>query len=165
MMAFEPAKSWKTAWVTGPDEDKVAIIDLVNWEQIGTIDVPGEPHGLVYSPDGKKAYIVQRKLNQVAILYTASQKIAKTAPVGKRPDMIAISPDGKNLYVTSRDDNKLLMLSAADLSVKAEVATGDEPHDVAYRKQPEVDGKGANGERHFEKKSILCPLSRHQRSV
>ena len=89
---------------------------------------------MVYSPDGKKAYIVQRKLNQVAIIDTASQKITKTAPAGKRPDMIAISPDGKNLYVTSRDDNKLLVLSAADLSVKAEVATGDEPHGVAYRK-------------------------------
>ena len=133
-MAFEPAKSWKTAWVTGPDEDKTVIIDLVNWEKIGTIDVPGEPHGLVYSPDGKKAYIVQRKLNQVAIIDTASRKVTRTALTGKRLDMIAVSPDGKNLYVTSRDDNRLLMLSAADLSVKAEVATGDEPQGMAYRK-------------------------------
>jgi YVTN family beta-propeller protein len=101
---------------------------------VGAIDVPGEPHGLVYSPDGKKAYVVQRKLNQVAVLDTASRKISKTAQAGKRPDMIAISPDGKNLYITSRDDNKLLVLSSADLGVKAEVATGDEPHGVAYRK-------------------------------
>jgi YVTN family beta-propeller protein len=89
---------------------------------------------LVYSPDGKKAYVVQRKLNQVAIIDTASRKITKTAPAGKRPDMIAISPDGKNLYITSRDENKLLVLSAADLNLKAEVATGEEPHGLAYRK-------------------------------
>jgi YVTN family beta-propeller protein len=112
----------------------VVILDLVNWEKVGDIDVPGEPHGLVYSPDGRKAYVVQRKLNQVAIIDTVSRKITKTAPAGKRPDMIAISPDGKNLYVTSRDENKLLVLSAADLSRKAEVETGDEPHGVAYRK-------------------------------
>jgi YVTN family beta-propeller protein len=88
----------------------------------------------VYSPDGKKAYVVQRKLNQVASIDTAARQITKTAPAGNRPDMIAISPDGKSLYITSRDDNKLLVLSAADLKVKAEVATGDEPHGVAYRK-------------------------------
>jgi hypothetical protein len=29
VMAFEPAKNWRTAWVTGPDEDKVVIVDLV----------------------------------------------------------------------------------------------------------------------------------------
>jgi YVTN family beta-propeller protein len=46
VMAFEPAKSWKTAWVPGPDEDKVVIVDLVNWEKVGAIDVPGEPRGL-----------------------------------------------------------------------------------------------------------------------
>lgn len=134
VMAFEPAKNWRTAWVTGPDEDKIVIVDLVNWEKVGAIDVPGEPHGLAYSPDGNKAYVVQRKLNQVAIIDTASQKISKTAPAGKRPDMITTSPDGKILYITSRDDNKLLVLSAADLSVKTEVATGDEPHGEAYRR-------------------------------
>ncbi len=88
----------------------------------------------MYSPDGKKAHVVQRKLNQVAIIDTASRKITKTAPAAKRPDMIAVSPDGKNLYITSRDDNKLLVPSAADLSVKTEVATGDETHGMGYRK-------------------------------
>jgi YVTN family beta-propeller protein len=89
---------------------------------------------LVYSSDDKRAYIVQRKLNQIAIIDTASQKIVKTAMAGNRPDMIAVSPDGKNLYLISRDDNKLLVLSPADLSVKAEIATSDEPHGMAYRK-------------------------------
>jgi YVTN family beta-propeller protein len=96
--------------------------------------VPGEPHGLALSPDGKQAYVVQRKLNQLAIIDTATRQITKTAPAGKRPDMIAVSPDGKTLYVTSRDDNKLLAVSAADLTVTAQVDTGDEPHGVAYRK-------------------------------
>jgi YVTN family beta-propeller protein len=112
----------------------VIILDLAKWEKVGDIDVPGEPHGMVYSPDGKTAYVVQRKLNQIAAINTASRKITKTAPAGKRPDMLAISPDGKTLYVTSRDDNKLLVVAAPDLRVRSEVATGDEPHGVAYRK-------------------------------
>jgi YVTN family beta-propeller protein len=80
------------------------------------------------------AYVVQRKLNQLAVIDTASRQIIKTAPAGKRPDMIAVSPDGQTLYVTSRDENKLLQVSANDLKITAEVDTGDEPHGVAYRK-------------------------------
>jgi YVTN family beta-propeller protein len=88
---------------------------------------------LAISPDGKLAYVVQRKLNQLAIIDTTTRNLTKTSPVGNRPDMIAVSPDGKTLYVTSRDENKLLAVSAADLKVTAEVPTGDEPHGVAYR--------------------------------
>jgi YVTN family beta-propeller protein len=101
---------------------------------VAAIDVPGEPHGLALSPDGQLAYVVQRKLNQLAIIDTASRQITKTAPAEKRPDMIAVSPDGQTLYVTSRDDNKLLVVSANDLQITAQADTGDEPHGVAYRK-------------------------------
>jgi len=79
-------------------------------------------------------YVVQRKLNQLAIIDVASRSIAKTAAMGKRPDMLAISPDGNTLYLTSRDENKLLVVSAKDLKVTGEVPTGEEPHGVAYRK-------------------------------
>ena len=131
VMAFEPTRNWELAWLTGPDEDKVFILNLATWERVAALEISGEPHGLVLSPDGKSAYLVRRKLNQLARIDTASRKIVKTASMGKRPDMLAISPDGRTLYLTSRDENKLLVVSAADLKVKAEVATGEEPHGVA----------------------------------
>jgi YVTN family beta-propeller protein len=112
----------------------VIILDLATGEQVAAIDVPGEPHGLALSPDGKWAYVVQRRLNQLALIDTGSRQITKTEPAGKRPDMIVVSPDGKTLYVTSRDENKLLVVAATDLKVTAQVDTGDEHHGVAYRK-------------------------------
>ena len=117
-----------------PAQAHRGIVDLARSEQVAAIDVPGEPHGLALSPDGKAAYVVQRKLNQLAIIDTASRQITKIAPEGKRPDMIVVSPDGKTLYVTSRDENKLLVVSAADLKVTAQMDTGEEPHGVALRK-------------------------------
>ena len=101
---------------------------------MATIAVPGEPHGLALSPDGKSAYLVQRKLTQLSRIDTAARKITKSATLGKRPDMVAISPDGNNLYVTSRNEGKLLVVSASGLQVIGEVALGKEPHGVAYRK-------------------------------
>lgn len=133
VMAFEPTNDWKLAWLTGPDEDKVFIMDLAKGERVAAIDIPGEPHGLVLSPDGKSAYLVQRKLNQPAVIDTASRNITKTMPAGKRPDMLAISSDGNTLYMTSRDENKLLAVSTKDLKVTKEATTGEEPHGVAYR--------------------------------
>ena len=66
-------KDWKMAWLTGPDEDNVLMVDLAKGEQVAPIDVPGEPHGLALSPDGKLAYVVQRKLNQLAMSDTAAR--------------------------------------------------------------------------------------------
>lgn len=134
VMAFEPMRDFKLGWSTGPDEDKVIVIDLLNGEQVAVIAVPGEPHGLVLSPDEKIVYVVQRKLNQLAVIDVASRQITKTsAPLGQRTDMIAVSSDGKTLYVTSRNEDSLLVVSAQDLKLIATIPTGKEPHGVAYR--------------------------------
>ncbi len=108
-------------------------IDLEEAEVVGTIDVPGDAHGFVLSPDGSRGYVVQRKLHQVAIVDMVSRKIVKTGLVGERPDMLAISPDGKKLFLTSRDNDLFLVLDSADLSTIGEVKTNVEPHGVAYR--------------------------------
>ena len=88
---------------------------------------------LALSPDGKALFVVQRKLNQIAVVDIETGKISKTKTIGQRPDMVATDPNGETLFVVVRGENKLLRLSAADLEVTAEVATGTEPHGVAYR--------------------------------
>ncbi|MFQ5956009.1 MAG: YncE family protein, partial [Kiloniellales bacterium] len=132
-MAFIPTGDWKQVWATAPAEDKVIILDLAKRARVAEVDVPGEPHGMVFSPDQKLIYVVQRKLNQLSVIDTASRKIIKSASIGKRPDMVAISPDGNHLFVVSRGEDKLLRVSASELSVTGEVAVGKEPHGVAYR--------------------------------
>ncbi len=114
MMALVPPADWREIWTTAPAEDRLLILDPAKGEVVGTVEIPGDPHGLVLSPDGTRAYMVQRKLNQLAIVDTASRRVIKTAQVGKRPDMLAISSDGATLYVTSRNENKLLVVSASD---------------------------------------------------
>ena len=98
------------------------------------IAIAGEPHGMVMSSDGSRLYVVQRKLNQVAVVDPNIRQIIKTAPLGKRPDMAAITPDGGTLFVVSRDENKLYRVSTKDLTVRGEAPTGDEPHGIAYRR-------------------------------
>ncbi len=132
-MAIKPTDDWGLFWLTAPADNKLLLINPRTGMVEDSIDVPGEPHGLVHSPDGKTVYVGQRKLNQVAMIDTASRKIMKTTPMGERPDMMAISADGKTLYVAVRDENKLAVVSTADLSLTVKVDTDGETHGVAYR--------------------------------
>ena len=97
------------------------------------MDVPEEPHGLVFSPDGNRAYVVQRGADSIGVVDVAARKLVKSEYLGERPDMVAISSDGKTLFVTIRGEDKLLVLSASDLSIIREVKTHKQPHGVAYR--------------------------------
>ena len=132
-MAIKPTKNWGQFWVTAPADNKLLLLNSRTGAKQASIDVPGEPHGLVHSPDGKPVFVGQRKLGQIAMIDTASRKITKTMALGQRPDMIDISSDGKTVYVAIRDENKLAVVSAADLSVITKVDTDGETHGVAYR--------------------------------
>jgi len=132
-MAIKPTRDWNQFWLTAPADDKLLLLNSRTGALEASIDVPGEPHGLVHSPDGKTVYVGQRKLGQIAMIDTASRKITKTTALGQRPDMIDISSDGKTLYVAIRDENKLAVVSAADLSLTMKVDTDGETHGVAYR--------------------------------
>ena len=132
-MAIKPTQNWKHFWVTAPADNRLLLMSPDHGAVMAAIDVPGEPHGLVHSPDGKTVYVGQRKLNQIAMIDTASRKITKTSPMGQRPDMMAISSDGKTVYVALRDENKMAVVSAADLSIITKIDTDGETHGVAYR--------------------------------
>lgn len=132
-MAIKPTGDWGQLWLTAPAENKLLLLNPKTGAVEASIDVPGEPHGLVHSPDGKTVYVGQRELGQIAMIDTASRKIVKTAAIGKRTDMMAISSDGKTVYVAVRDENKLAVVSAADLSVTIMIDADGETHGVAYR--------------------------------
>ena len=132
-MAIKPVNNWGQFWLTAPEDNKLLLLNSRTGALQTSIDVPGEPHGLVHSPDGKTVYVGQRKLGQIAMIDTASRKITKTMALGQRPDMLDISSDGKTVYVAIRDENKLAVVSAADLSVITKIDTDGETHGVAYR--------------------------------
>ena len=133
-MAFVPTSDWSHAWVTAPVDDKIILLDLAKGAHLAEIAIPGEPHGMIMSLDGKRLYVVQRKLNQVAVVDPHSRKVIKTARFGKRPDMVAITPDGDTLFVVSRDENKLYKVSTKDMTVQGAARTSEGPHGVAYRR-------------------------------
>ena len=133
IMAFVPTPDWSHAWATAPAEDRIFKLDLKRKVKVAEVSIPGEPHGTEMSPVCHLLFIVQRKLNQVAMMDTSSNQILATRKVGKKPDFITTSPDGKFVFVTSRGEDKMYKLAIGDLAIKGEVATGKQPHGIAWR--------------------------------
>ena len=133
LRAINAAAGVSPGVLQAPAENRIFKLDLKRQVKVAEVSIPGEPHGMVLSPDGNLLFIVQRKLDQVAMMDTSSNKILATRKVGKRLDFITTSPDGKFVFVTSRGEDKMYKLAVGDLGVKGAVATGKQPHGIAWR--------------------------------
>ncbi|MEM7384534.1 MAG: hypothetical protein AAF514_06265, partial [Verrucomicrobiota bacterium] len=80
----------------------------------------GEPRGIVYHPDGKKAYITGRGSHMVIVIDEEGNRLTPTNPieVGKGPTGMVIDGEGSRLYVLNRFENSI---STVDLEEEAEL--------------------------------------------
>jgi DNA-binding beta-propeller fold protein YncE len=98
-------------YVTNIDSDNVSEFMLTD---AGTLAPAGRPvasgtapRGMVFTPDGRHAYVVDNGSNQITTYAVGdngalSARLPATATQGNSPFGIAIAPDGKTLYVTDQ---------------------------------------------------------------
>jgi YVTN family beta-propeller protein len=66
-----------------------------------TISIPFITQGIVFSPDGRKAYVSSKQNGSVAMIDTVSGQMLAEAPFEVISQGLAISPDGRQLYVAT----------------------------------------------------------------
>lgn len=66
-----------------------------------TISIPFITQGVVFNPDGRKAYVTSKQTGSVAMIDTASGQVLAEAPFDVISQGLAISPDGRQLYVAT----------------------------------------------------------------
>lgn len=103
-----------TLYVACADARQVAWVELPNGKILRRVDVPGEPTGLVLSPDGMKLLVICAASRSTALVLSAAsgERIA-AIPAGHTATGPALSPDGNTLYVCNRFSNNV---SAIDLA-------------------------------------------------
>lgn len=69
---------------------------------VAELKVGADTHGIVLSPDGRRAYVTVRQEHQVAVIDVPGRKVIARVPVSQQPDIPDLSPDGKELWLTSR---------------------------------------------------------------
>jgi len=114
------SKDGKTLYVANADARQVAWIELPGGKVVRRNAVPGEPTGLVLSPDGTRLIVTcAAPKSTVLVIDAVSGKTLATMPAGHTAMGPAISPDGKRLYVCNRFNDDV---SVIDLQGSKEVA-------------------------------------------
>lgn len=108
----------------------------------GSCDPPfrGEdPHDIVLSPDGGRAYVVNRSTDNLFVIDLASNSVVQVIdlysdahhPLGPGPMRLDITPDGSRLLVTAVHESSIILVDAATGVVLARLPVGNMPADVA----------------------------------
>lgn len=77
-------------WVNGSALDFVAVFTHPQLELVTTIPVGREPNALVFSGDGRFAYVTNRRENTLSILDTAEYREVKRLELGEYPQRMVV---------------------------------------------------------------------------
>jgi YVTN family beta-propeller protein len=125
--------------VANPDNNSVSFFDLRadRNRKLAEVPVQSEPNGVVFLPDGKKAYVANTVSGTVSVIPTniangVIGKPSKHIVVGTEPYGLALTPNGKKLYVTNSRSNSVSVIdTATDTVIKTIFNVGFEPRGLA----------------------------------
>jgi YVTN family beta-propeller protein len=134
-----------SVWVAEP-ETGVEVINVSTGKITGApiaIEGEGKPETVVFTPDGKTAYLGGKytetgNSEEVFAVSTATRQVTPIK-VGIRPYGIAVTPDGSKALVPNEFSESVSVIDTATNQVVGEIPVGKEPCEVAIT----PDGKTA----------------------
>jgi YVTN family beta-propeller protein len=89
-------------WQTNSAGDNVDVIDPLTNKVVLKVNDIEVPHGVTFSPDGKRAYISCEPERTLIAVDTKTGKHLASVPLSGLPNNISISKDGKRVFVGIR---------------------------------------------------------------
>jgi len=111
---------WESkAYIPAVGERKIHVVDLENFEYIGSVNLPGLPVFVSVSPDGKYLAVNYSGDSEdlVSMIDRERMRVVGTKKLGRRILHLRFSPDGKFLYLSSYYENLLKKVSVPELEV------------------------------------------------
>lgn len=104
------------------------------------IDGNRAPYDLVFSPDGRRAYVSEMAEGTVAVIDTSTHRVVNRFNTGgEEPTGLTLTPDGRSLLVTNSFSGSVAYLDAGSGKVHGILPLPGMPYDVAVT----PDGKRA----------------------
>lgn len=135
-VGVSPDGRW--VWAGNRAEDTVTIIDAVSLQVVKTLDSPGFPYRVEFTPDGRYALLPHARSGTLAIGDVAGQTLLRHIPLRRtevdNPSTAGVfpHPDNRHAFVTVRNDNSVLVVDIESGETLARIAVQESPDGVGY---------------------------------
>jgi|ERR1041385_6415075 YVTN family beta-propeller protein len=114
-----------------PNQCPVEVIDTATNVIITTVIIPGHwAKDILFTPDGRFAYIANFSNNTVDIIDTTTYQVT-SIPVGGGPRRLCISPAADRVYVTNYNTGSVSAIDTATQQLIATIPVGLSPEGIA----------------------------------
>lgn len=123
----------REVWATVRGEDYLAVIDPATFKETGRIKTTSGPGMVIFSKDGKLAFVCNSFNPVVEVVDVARREVIKTIPViSPFSPFIQTTPDGGEVWLTHKDVGKVTRIDAKTLEVKGVIDTGPITNHLAF---------------------------------
>ncbi|MEO7434633.1 MAG: beta-propeller fold lactonase family protein [Candidatus Binatia bacterium] len=116
--------------------NEIVIVDTAQAAVAATVGVDGEPFAIAVTPDGRRAYSIDLRGEEIAVVDTAQAKqtnrisLGSVRRPGRRPSAVA-SADGQRIFVGEATQDHLVVIRTDSDRVEKEIFLDFHPNDVA----------------------------------
>jgi YVTN family beta-propeller protein len=125
-------------WAGNRAADTVSIIDTGSLEVVKTLESPGFPYRVEFTPNGRYALVPHARSGSLMVGDVAGQRVDRYIPLGMtrvdEPSTAGVFPHPDNIhaFVTVRNDNSMLVVNLDSGETLARVAVQESPDGVAW---------------------------------
>lgn len=118
------------AWLPAVGRHEVLIADGKTWQEVGRVQVKGQPVFSMARPDGRQIWVNFSfpDYSEIQVIDTLTRQVVKTLAPGRAVLHMEFTPRGEHIWVSSRDDNKVVIYDTATFEkigeVKADAPSG-----------------------------------------
>ena len=135
-VGVSPDGRW--VWAGNRAEDTVSIIDTKSLQLVKTLESPGFPYRVEFTPNGKYALVPHAKSGTLMVGDVAGQSVIRHIPLGltrvDEPSTAGVFPHPDNIhaFVTVRNDNSMLIVNLETGETLGRVEVQSSPDGVSY---------------------------------
>lgn len=143
-VAYADGGAPNLAYVAGTPKG-VSVIDVQQQKVTNTFSIPGDPHAISLSLDGRFLYVTQPQLNKVSIIAAKTGAPICSASVSGEPALLVFDSGRNLLYVAGNKASSVTVLDATNCNVKRTLQTPGPVFGLAFAAvAPAASGNSGN---------------------
>ncbi|GAC1568049.1 MAG: hypothetical protein NVS3B14_16010 [Ktedonobacteraceae bacterium] len=118
------------AYISGSAQG-ISVVDIQEKQVTTTFSIPGDPHTIYLSLDGRFLYVAQPSLNRVTALAAKTGQTFCTVNVAGQPSLLAFDPGSNMLYAGGNGAASVTEFDPSNCAAKKTIKTGGPVYGMA----------------------------------